>query len=366
MGEMDVSSAASSDMSNRVDNFEIDYRNTDGISDTEETEYSNPNFTKYFGMYKTIPEIKIALDMRAIWTIGKGFKADNKTTVTLDHISGNGIDTFNSILKNMIVVARLNGDSYAEIMRDDNGRITNIKPLDPSSIKVIFDKKGVIKRYEQINKTGKATTKFQPNEIFHLTNSKRVADEIHGTSDLESIQEIVTANKESFNDMRQLMHRHVRPILKVMLDTDDDAKISAFIAKFDTIVNKGENIFIPKDSVDVDVIAVPSNATLNPLPWRDSLNTYFWQVFGIPQVIVGGSGEFTESTAKIAYLAFQQSVEDEQKYIEDQVWSQLYLKINLEFPASIANDLISDTQKDGGTAGQTNIQPNEVTAGVGE
>lgn len=111
-------------------------------------------------------------------------------------------------------------------------------------------------------------------------------------------------------------------------------------------------------------MSVPSNSTLNPLPWREHLKDYFYQACGIPQIILGSSGEFTESTAKIAYLAFEQSVEDEQLLIESQVWQQLQLRINLEFPASLKNEMLSDEGKDG-TQGQMNIQPNEVTAGVG-
>lgn len=83
---------------------------------------------------------------------------------------------------------------------------------------------------------------------------------------------------------------------------------------------------------------------------------------GIPQIILGGSQEFTESTAKIAYLSFQQSVEDEQRDIEAQLWAQLALRIKLEFPASLENDMLSDQAKDN----KGNITPSEMTAGIGE
>jgi len=72
---------------------------------------------------------------------------------------------------------------------------------------------------------------------------------------------------------------------------------------------------------------------------------------------LGGSAEFTEATAKIAYLAFQQSVEEEQLYIEEQILHQLFLEIELEFPASLENEMLSDQKKDV-TNGAT--QPNDT------
>jgi len=192
-----------------------------------------------------------------------------------------------------------------------------------------------------------------------------VADEIHGTSDIEALQQIVTANNESFADMKKLMHRHVKPIMGFKLDTDDTTKINAFSAKMDAIINKGENLYVPKDTVEFELISVPANATLNPLPWREHLKNYFFQVVGIPQIILGSSGEFTESTAKIAYLAFQQSVEDEQQDIEDAVWNQLQMEIKLNFPASLRNEMLSDEAKDGLNQ-EMGMQPSDMAAGMNE
>jgi len=366
MPENDIAYATSSDMTNTVDDVTVDARNTDAAQGTKETTWTNSKWSQYLGYYKAIPELKQAIDMRAVWTVGKGFKADTRTTIDLEFIKGFGRDTFNTILKNMIVTRRIGGDSFAEIIRDpQNNTIINLKPLDPSTIQIVVNKKGIIKRYEQLSKTGEKSVihKFKPNQIFHLIN-KRVADEIHGVSDIEALEEIIKANYESFKDMKQLQHRHVKPIMAFKLDTDDQGKINTFIGKMDEVINKGENIYIPKDTVDFELVSVPSNATLNPLPWQAKLKDAFFQALGVPQILLGGSGEFTESTAKIAYLAFQQSVEDEQKDIEDQVWNQLYLKIDLQFPASLHNELLSDERKDGQDA-QTGFQEGDTTTGIG-
>ena len=58
-----------------------------------------------------------------------------------EDIRGWGEDTFMSILWNMLVIKKIGGDAFAEIIRDEEtGRILNIKPLDPSVITIVVDK----------------------------------------------------------------------------------------------------------------------------------------------------------------------------------------------------------------------------------
>ena len=167
---------------------------------------------------------------------------------------------------------------------------------------------------------------------------------------------------EAMADQKQLMHRHVKPLVKFILDTDDTAKIAAFKTKADQIIADGENLYLPKDTAEHEIISIPANATLNPMAWIQYLDNLFYEMSGVPKIILGGSGEFTEASAKIAYLAFQQSVEEEQLFIEEQVLRQLNLVINLESPASLENEMLSDNKKDG----NMETQPNETTAGSGQ
>lgn len=348
MPDTDIASTTTTDMTNAVADVTVDFRNTDGATGQNETKLYNTNWSKWYGYYRTIAEVKAAIDTRAIWTIGKGWTSPVvKDEVVLERMKGWGEDTFNGILKNMIITKRIGGDAYAEIIRDEERTLLNIKPLDPGSMVTVLNAKGLIDHYEQVSKVKGAANKiFQPDEIFHLTN-KRVADEGLGVSDIEAMENIILASNESFSDMKTLQHRYVQPRMAFIVDTDDATKIAAFKTQMDNAVKSGENLIIPKGDVEFELISVPSNATLNPLPWRNHLKDYYFQVVGIPQIILGSSGEFTESTAKIAYLAFQQSVEDEQKEIEEQIWRQLFIRIELEFPASLQNEMISDKQKDG-------------------
>lgn len=358
MGNMELDSVRSGEQADVITDYSVDTMVTDSATGEQETEYLNAKASQYLGYYKTIPELKMAIDAKATWTIGKGHKAPALTALALSSIKGFGKDTFNSILENMIREYHIYGDAFAEIIRDSDGKLINIKPLDPSSIKIIADSKGLIKRYEQINKTGKNTKKFKTEDILHLCRN-RIADEIHGVSIIDAVEWIILARNEAMADYKKLLHRNIYPVRIWKLDTDIPSKIATFKAKVAASKGEGEDIFIPKGAVETELSAVPSNSTLNPLPWIKELNQYFFQAVGVPQIIIGGSQELTQTAAQIAYLAFEQCIEEEQLYIEEQILSQMNLEINLEFPASLQNNLLSDDAKDGSLEQRTN-QPSEL------
>lgn len=362
MPQTDIDSAIASDLTNAVTDYSVDSKDTDAAGEQKETTWTNTNWPQYFGYYKKIPELNSTIDARATWTVGKGFKADEITTMHLDTIKGWGKDTFNTIIENMIRTYFIGGDSFCEIIKDDEGMLINLKPLDPGTIKIVADRKGIILRYEQISKVKKPNKRFKPEDIFHLARN-RVADEIHGVSVIEKLEPIILMRNEAMTDYKQIMHWFVKPRWIFHLDTDDKTKIAAFKAKMDAANEKGENMYIPKDAVIPELMAVAPNATLNPQAWIDNLNDYFYEACATPKIIVGNSKNFTEASAKIVYLAFQQSVEEDQLFIEEQVLAQLNILIELEFPASLENELLSDKAKDGD---MTESKPSETTAGEGQ
>lgn len=344
-----ITNATSSNMTDNVDDTIADTEEVDGANSEGETTWTFDDWSKYYGYYLQIPECKISTDTLARWTIGDGYICeDSRTEAILESITGWGTDTFDDILENLDRTMSINGDSFAEIIRDEkSGILLNLKPLDPGAIRVVVNSQGIIKRYEQITNIKEGTSiRFSKNEIFHLSN-KRLASNIHGISDYEAIETIIRANFESLSDCSQLMHRYVRPKWIFRLDTDNATQINSFISKMDRVVNEGENIYVPKGSVEAELMAIPSNATLNPLPWREHIKSYFYQVCGIPQILLGGAAEFSESSAKIAYLSWEQTVKMRQRYLITQCWNQLAVRIDLAFPASLQNEMLSDSKKDG-------------------
>lgn len=345
MANTKISQASYGDKENTQESYSVYAINTDGVQDQNETCWINSNWSQWLGYYKTIPELAAAIDAKATWTIGKGFSSDKSTEEILLKIKGFGRDTFNTILENCVRTYHIGGDSFCEIVRGDDGSLINLKPLDPGTIRIVVDRQGIIKRYEQFSKTKGKDKKFEPEEIFHLARN-RVADEIHGVSIIPAVERIILMRNEAMEDYKKLLHRNVFPVRIWHLDTDDASEIAAFKLKADKAGSEAENIYIPKGCVETELAAVPPNSTLNPLPWIQQLNQYFFQATGVPQLIVGGSQEFTEASAKIAYLAFEQIIEEEQLFIEEQVLEQLNLEINLEFPATLQNDMLTDMSKE--------------------
>lgn len=363
MPETRIDSAVSSDLASAFTDYSVPSQSTDGATDQKETTFQTSKWNKYLGYYKAIPELRAVIDAKATWTIGKGFQADEQTTLLLDTIRGNGFDTFNSILENISRTMQINGDSFAEIIRDEEENLINLKPLSPDVIKIVVNRQGLIIRYEQTDRTKerKAVKTFKPEEIFHISRN-RVADEIHGVSMIEALEENILMRNEAMDDYKTLLHRNIYPLWIYHLDTDDTAEIAKIKATGDKARGKNEAMYVPKDVVVPELVSIGNNATLNPLPWITNLTNKFYQESGVPQIVVGGGGEFTEASAKIAYLAFQQTIEEDQLFFEEQTLVQLNLVINLEFPASLENELLSDKAKDG----DETIEPSETTAGEGQ
>lgn len=354
-------------MTNRVADVVVSAKNTDGINDQDETEWINANWSKQWGYFNEVADLKSALIMKAIWNVGKGYITDPETSVILDHISGWGKDTFDDILFNAEITRRISGDSFTEIIRDpDTGLLINLKPLDPGAMKIIVDRKGIIKRYEQIAKTGnkQVLNKFKPEEILHLSNN-RLADQIHGISDIDSMEKTILAEYQSFDDMMKIMHRQAKPMIMFKLGTDDPTKIAAFVEKMDKATNKGENIYIPDDANSVNFEVVQVNVSQIILEWRNDVRNKFYRAMGLPLIIFGTAGS-TESGGKMEYLAHEQVFEKDQRYLEKQIWNQLGLKINLVPPVSLLQDLQNDENKDAGASAGLQMQPNDMTAGSGK
>ncbi len=348
MPETDINSAVASDLKNAMPDFSVDAMETDAPQDQEETTWQSTTWSQNLGYYKKIPELKSSIDTKVTWVIGAGIEADEQTLLLLGTIKGNGMDSFNSILSNQYKVSIIDGDSYAEIITNDDDILINLKPLDPSTIVSVWNRQGRIKEYRQVTKKAwwqfwkKGHITFQPEEIFHLSR-ERIADEMHGNSVIPAVEWIILARNEAMADWKKVLHRNVNPIIVWHLDTDDPTEIDKIKKTTDKARAENENIYVPKGVVEPEVLAIAQNATLNPLTWIVHLKNYFYQAVNVPQIIVGSAEEFTDASGKIAYLAYEQSVKGGQLYVEEQVLLQLNLEINLIFPASLQTDAVSDT-----------------------
>lgn len=359
MSNMDLNAATVSNQTGTVEDYSVNTATVEGPQDQKETFYQNTKWTQQWGYFTTIPDLKSAIVMKAVWTVGKGYSTDSLTKVNLEKIRGWGKDTFDDVLFNMEVIKRVGGDALAEIIRDPQTNVLiNLKVLDPGNMGWYVNRRGMIIRYENIN-TKKT---FKPEEILHLSNN-RFANQIHGTSDIDALEKTILADEENFDDVKKVMHRQAKPMIMFKINTDNQADINAFMVKMDQATNKGENIYIPFDDRTVSYEVVQVNVSNLLLAWREETRNRFYRSIGLPQVVPGAGGQSTESESKVIYLAFEQIVEREQRQIEQQLWAQLTIKINLFPPATISQELQTDSAKDG--AANLLMQPSDMMAGKG-
>lgn len=334
------------DFSSQATEFSVDQATTD-------TNEWTPEFIKWHGYYRKIPELRAVINKLASWTFGRGIKADPKNESKLRRIKGFGKDSARSVLKNCWRTALICGDSFAHIIRDPSGRIMNLKPLNPQSIKIISNKEGIVVNYVQ-TESGR---KFAHDEIFHLSY-ERIADEIHGIPFPEALEELIIARNEGLADLRVLYHRNIKPINWIEVETDDQTKINSIQSTIDEAFKKTENIVVPKGVIsEIKKMSQPQYGTLDSLNYIKFLVRQFVTACGVPEVIMGWGSDTTEASSKIIYLAFQQEIEDMQTYNEEQISSQLGIVLNLEFPASIEQKMLEDEKKDKGQVNELNVDP---------
>ena len=356
MADLDVEQTQVTNLTNTVEDFMVDSQSLDAATH-DETPWDFPNASRNIGYYKEIPELKKAIDSLAIWTTGKGWTSEIDEP-TLNRLTGSGEQTFQNIMWNMIVMKKVIGDSFAEIIRNSKGTtLINLRPISAERMRVIYNEDGVIKRYE-VKKTDKTWEKFQPENILHLSND-RVGDEIHGTSVIDACKWVIDARNESLSDARIVFHRNAFPARIIEVDSEDPDKINAVIKQYENAIKKGEVIVVPKGTVTV----TDSTITIqDPIAWISYLENFFYQAVGIPRVIATSEG-FTEAGGKIGFLTFEPIYTAEQKMLEADIWNQLAIRVKFNRPPSLDKPMQEEEQKN---AGQVGFQSNDVTAGVGE
>lgn len=355
--ETNIGQTTHTNMNSEVSNFNVSSQQIDEPGMNAFTYWNNDNWTEYISYYKTIPELKKSIDALAMWTVGRGFTVENaRKEVILENITGWGEDTFTSILWNMLVVKKINGDSYAEIIRDER-RIINLKPLNPLRVKIAVDEKGIIGHYIYESPKGKEK-RIETKDMFHLSND-RIANEIHGTSVIEACKWIIDARNEAMKDWRRILHRST---LRVMfIDADDTTRLNHIKTQYAEALDKGELILLPakKGEVEFEDLQAPPLETF--LGWIRYLEDNFYKAVGVPKIILGGSDEYAEAGAKVGYLTFEQPARSEQEELEKDIKNQLGIQIKFNEAASIKQEM---GKSEAANTGQLNFQPNETRAGI--
>ena len=354
MAELNPSSATTTNMANTVPDFIVNSIALDTANSAGETYWYFQNATKYYGYYLTIPEIFSAANAMATWAFGAGWSTDDiLLEQELKHVQGMGKDTFAKIIWNHEIVKLVVGDSFIEVKRQDN-TIINMIPISPERVRIVFTPEGLIKRYDVWN--SKEWRAVKKENMLHSQN-KRLGDQLHGTSQIEPSKFIIDARNEALSDERIIKHRD-KALGIAYYDTDKAGKILYANQQIEKAVKNGEMVGLPKDTVKIE--PYPSRSSEDRTGWISYLENFFYQVFGVPRSIATSDGT-SEVGGKMGNVNFEPTYAKERMDMEDDLWSQQAIQVKFEKQASLGG-LVQDNMAK--NVGDTNIQPNDVTANM--
>ena len=355
MAELNISSATYTNMRGTVPDFIVNSMNLDAATpNQDETYWYFTNATKYYGYYLTIPEIFSAANALATWTVSRGWEAENDILkVELEHVKGMGKDSFTQVMWNHEVVKLIVGDAFIEVKRKDN-KIINMIPISPERVRIVFNKQGMIKRYDVWN--SEDWKPINKEDMLHSSN-KRIGDQMHGTSQIEASQFIIDARNEALSDERIIKHRD-KALGIAYYETDKAGKISYANQQIENAVKNGEMVGLPKDTVKIE--PYPSRSSEDRTGWISYLENFFYQVFGVPRSIASSDGT-SEVGGKMGHVIFEPIYTKEQVDLEEDLWGQQAIKITFNRPPSLGGLVSQDMAK---STGEQSIQPNDVTANM--
>lgn len=351
MSELNISASTTTNFTDNVPSFIVEAIALDVSSPSQDESYHYfSKATQRYGYYLSIPEIFNAANALATWTTHRGFKTDNLLTKDeLMHIRGMGKDSFVKIMWNHVVVKLIVGDSFAEIKRNENGKLINLIPISPERVRIVFNKEGMIKAYDVWN--NREWKRIKKENMLHSQN-KRIGDQIHGTSQIEASKFIIDARNEALADERIIKHRD-KALGIVYYETDKAGKIAYANGLIEKAVKNGEMVGLPKDTAKIE--PYPSRSSEDRTGWISYLENFFYQVFGVPRSIATSDGT-SEVGGKMGHVIFEPIYTKEQVDLEDDLWNQAQIKIKFNRPPSLGGLVQEEEAKN---TGQTNLQPND-------
>lgn len=354
MGELNPSSTTTTNFTGTIPDFIVNQIALDAANPVDgETYYYFVNATKYYGYYLQIPEIFSAANALSTWAISRGYKTfDRKTEAQLQRIFGMGKDTFSQIMWNHEVIKLIVGDAFAQIKRKDDDLI-NLIPISPERVRLVFDNDGLLKRYDVWN--SREWKPIKKEEMLHSSN-KRIADQLHGTSQIEASKFIIDARNEALNDERVIKHRD-KALGIVKYKTDKAGKILWTNSQIEKAVAKGEMVGIPEDVAEI--LPYPSRSSEDRTGWISYLENFFYQVFGVPRSIASSDGT-SEVGGKMGHVIFEPIYTKEQIDLENDLLNQAAIKIKFNRPPSLGG--LQPEIDESKNTGQLAVQPNDVAA----
>jgi len=284
MAELNLSQATTTNLTATVPDFIVEARRLDSANpNNTETYWYFDDAPKMFGYYLRISEIFNAANALATWAVSRGYKITDaggnelpgsEVKAQLAHIKGAGKDSFAQIVWNHVVVKLIVGDSFIQVKRNDKNKILNMIPISPERVRIVFDKTGLIKRYDVYNGNASEWKPLKIEDMLHSSN-KKIGDSLHGTSQLTASTWLIDALNEALEDERIIKHRD-KALGIVYYETDKAGKITYANQQIEKAVKKGEMVGLPKDTAKIE--PYPSRSSEDRTGWIQMLQNKFYQV----------------------------------------------------------------------------------------
>lgn len=356
MAEYNLSNATTTDFSNSVPDFIVESKILDAGNIVGEEKYVYFDYApECFGYYFNHPQVSSPINSLATWSVSRGWTSENPDLkVEIEHITGMGKDTFETIMWNHEVVKLTVGDAFLQIIRNKEGILINMIPISPERVKIVFDGPRIA-RYEIWNGKKWITKKIE--EILHSQN-KRIGDQVHGTSLILSNKAVIDALLEANKDERTIKHRD-KALGIVYYKTNNTGKITYANKQIAKAVKNGEMVGLPEDTAKIE--PYPSRSSEDRQNWLQYLENLNYQVGGVPRSIATSDGT-SEVGGKMGHVIFEPIYTKEQVDLEGDLWNQQAIKIKFNRPPSLGG--MQPELDESKNTGQTSIQPNDVEASM--
>jgi len=326
--------------------YTADSKTSDALYNKEENDWTFMDFPKHYGIYQDIGQFQQAVNSYATRVV-QGYKTLlNRDKILLDRVDGWGEDTFLSVLWQMIVIKKVNGDSFSEIIKNDKGTLINLKPLDPYKMKVRTNEKRRITHYIY-NQGNKEEKEFKPHQILHFCNDRTI-DEPHGNSITKAVEWVVEAIEES----KLLARRMVRlsSVSIIYVDENDSARQTKLKTELKEGIDKGSIILLPckPEEAKLEHTEMPPINAL--ITWLNYLEDQFYKALGFSKSVIGGTAENTEAAAKMDKVNSEPIWTREIAELEADIWNQLGIRIMMDKQPSLMDNMQTDEAKNTGQA----------------
>lgn len=351
MAEFNLSNTTTAGLT-AVPDFIVQAKALDNSNDgNEETFTYFDDAPTLFGYYFNHPQVSSPINSLSTWSVSRGWETrDFAMKAQLDHVTGMGKDTFETLMWNHEVVKLVVGDSFMEMIMNKNKTIIlNMIPISPERVRIV-SKGSRIQRYDIWN--GSKWVKKEIEDMLHSSN-KRIGDQIRGTSLINANRAIIDALLEANADERVIKHRD-KALGIVYYKTNNQGKISYANSQITKGVTDGDMIGLPEDTAKIE--PYPSRSSEDRQNWLQYLENLNYQTGGVPRSIATSDGT-SEVGGKMGHVIFEPIYTKEQKDLETDLWNQQAIQVTFNRPPSLGG-----LQPDLNDSGQLNIQPNDVTA----